>query len=64
MKLFIWKDVLHDYRPGMAFGAGETLEAVLAEFKPYVAESLGAPTRVIDMSDFDGVVAEYIWGSA
>jgi len=62
MKLFIWKDVLHDHTAGMAVAYAETLEEALAEFPNYIAEYLGPPTIVIDTTKEHKIVAEYVYG--
>jgi len=62
MKLFIWKDVLHDYKSGMAVAYAEDLETALKAFPEYVAERLGAPTEVIDCDKSKDTVVEYVYG--
>ena len=62
MKVFIWENVLTDYTDGMAVAYAETCEQALAMFKDYIAEQLGAPTKVIDCEKDNDAYAAYVYG--
>ena len=62
MKLFIWEDVLCDWTEGLAIGYGKDLEAVLAEFEPFIARRLGQPTKVIDTAKDRRTYVVYVYG--
>lgn len=62
MKIFIWEDVLRDYKSGMAVAYAKTLEDALAEFEEYVAKQLGAPTKVINCETDKEIFVAYVYG--
>ena len=62
MKLYIWKEVLWDYTPGMAVGYGKDLETVLEKFEPHIARQLGPPTKVIDVRKDKEIYVDYVYG--
>jgi len=66
MKVFIWEGVFTDWPYGMAVAYAETVEqaiGILAERgEGYVAEDLGAPTRVIDCDKDTRPFVAYVYG--